>query len=357
MIDEGFNVVKPVLSSYLTETDLEVGSPDLLIALIAKKDKRSVRKAEARFRRLTCNGLDGLVPGAKDLITAWADPRMWETFRAPSPVADVHPVTSEKPPVGGQPAGEINEDTCGNFPHATHDTHDTHDTHATQKLSNSETRVTQILKTLLALVPKNACLAKGDPAWRRLWNLAREVKAIELNINRRLDTKELTLVFDEWYRLSKPNLDPEKNKGDFFSMFLAYTESVKVPTGGGRTDRALKIVAELSASELVAIEDMPDAEETWRRILTMHREMARQHDGGHYPLGSRDCGKAARPDKPLSHEQAAFVNRAFVRLGKIKEIQKGVQKPGSRNATTWEYLLPIEPLPARLTEDEKEIKL
>jgi hypothetical protein len=67
----------------------------------------------------------------------------------------------------------------------------------------------------------------------------------------------------EWYRLSHPFLDPEKEPEYYLAAFLAELRKVRVPSGEGETNKkALEAVTKLSPSELPVIPGMPDAPES-----------------------------------------------------------------------------------------------
>src|SRR5437867_13456714 len=88
--------------------------------------------------------------------------------------------------------------------------------------------------------------------------------------------RELMPAFDEWHRLSQPFLDPAKTRDDYLAEFVAGLRKVRVPTGEGDTlNKALEAVRKLSASELPVVPGIPDAHESWRRVLALHREISR----------------------------------------------------------------------------------
>src|SRR5437016_3158355 len=104
-------------------------------------------------------------------------------------------------------------------------------------------------KDLKGLAARNACTAQGT-ARKRRWQLLRDLRAVELR-HGTLDTTELILTFDEWYRLSQPFLDSQKTRDDYLAAFLAEFGKVRVPTGEGQTiTEALTCVSGLSCSKL-----------------------------------------------------------------------------------------------------------
>ena len=167
-----------------------------------------------------------------------------------------------------------------------------------------------------------------------------------------LDTTELMLAFDEWYRLSKPFLDSQKTRNEYLAAFLAEFGKVRVPTGEGQTiTEALASVSRLSLSRLPMIPEMADAPESWRRIAALHRELARRSANGIYYLSCRDAAKAF---PSLSHQTAYNINLALASLQSevIKIVGKGKAGPNSRKAAEFRYVLPeSENVPGQ--EDER----
>jgi hypothetical protein len=88
-------------------------------------------------------------------------------------------------------------------------------------------------KDLKGLAAHNACITRNT-ARKRRWQLLRDLRAVELR-HGALDTTDLMLTFDEWYRLSQPFLDAAKTREDYLAAFLAEFGKVRVPTGEGQT--------------------------------------------------------------------------------------------------------------------------
>src|SRR5262249_54426526 len=150
-------------------------------------------------------------------------------------------------------------------------------------------------KALKALAARNACTQRNSARIRR-WQLVRGLRAVEKGIGRELSPGELIPVFDEWYRLSEPYLDPGKTREDYLAMFLAELTKVRVPTGEGHTlNEALECVSTLSDHELPEIPDMPYAPEPWRRLAALHRELSRlsTKKDKMYFLSYRDAAKVS----------------------------------------------------------------
>jgi CHC2 zinc finger len=187
-------------------------------------------------------------------------------------------------------------------------------------------------KELKGLAARNACTERNT-ASKRLWQLMRDLKAVEKGIGRELEIGELLPAFDDWYRLSQPFLDPAKTRDDYLAEFLAGLRKVRVPTGEGDTlNKALKAVAKLLASELPMI---PGMHESWRRVAALHREVSRRTGGKTYFLTCRDAAKAF---PGLSHHTAYNINLVLAQLGVIEVVRVGDPRPGGR-ASKFRYLL------------------
>ena len=201
-------------------------------------------------------------------------------------------------------------------------------------------------KDLKGLAALNACTARNTARPQR-FQLLRDLKAIELRWGV-LDTAELMLTFDEWFRLSKPFLDSQKTREDYLAAFLAEFGKVRVPTGEGQTiEEALTCVSRLSSSKLPVIPDMPDAAESWRRIAALHRDLSRRSANGIYFVTCRDAAKAF---PGLSHQTAYNINLALAQLGVIEIVHKGDARPSGGKAAQFRYLLPL----AENAADESE---
>ncbi len=79
----------------------------------------------------------------------------------------------------------------------------------------------------------------------------------------------------------------------------------------------------------------PDAPESWRKILALHCELSRLVGSCSYFLSFRDAAKAV---PGLSHQGAYYIILALVRLGTIKIIRVGDQRPNGK-ASEFRYLL------------------
>jgi hypothetical protein len=190
-------------------------------------------------------------------------------------------------------------------------------------------------KALKELGARNAC-NKRITVKKALWQLARDLRALEKQSGRKLSNSELMLVFDEWHRLSQPFLDPAKTRDDYLEAFLAKPAKVRIPTGEGDTlNKALETVAKLSPDELPVIPEIPHASERLRRVAALHRELSHLCGGKTYFLTCRDTAKVF---PGLSHQAAWKINDALAQLGVVEVVRAGDPHPGGR-ASQFRYLL------------------
>jgi hypothetical protein len=208
-------------------------------------------------------------------------------------------------------------------------------------VSNGQGLTGKTEKVLKALAARNACTERNTARSRR-WQLVRDLRAVEKGISRELDICELMPVFAEWYRLSRPFLDPKKARDAYLAAFLKELRKVRVPTGEGDTlNKALEAVSKLAPSQLPTIPDYADAPESWRRLLALHRELSSRSTRKNktYFLSYRDAAKA---HSGLSHQLAYDVTFAFARLGIIKIVHKGKTGLNGGKAAEFRHLLPVE---------------
>jgi hypothetical protein len=190
---------------------------------------------------------------------------------------------------------------------------------------------------LKAVAESNAC-TPGCAVNKRWFKLARDLKAVERRIGRKLTVAETRLASDDWYRLSQPLLDPEKSQNDYFIGLLAQLTKVQKPTGEDTIAEALAAVAKLSDSELPTIQQWPDAPENLRRVAALHRELHRRStkpDKRHF----LDYRHAAEAGQGLSPQKAHDITSVLADFGVIQFVSKG--KPGlnSGEAAEFRYLL------------------
>lgn len=188
----------------------------------------------------------------------------------------------------------------------------------------------QELEKQLKQIAANNAVGLDDSDTNKRWQMARDARAVELAIARELTITELTLMLDEWCRLSI--LDSRK-RDDHLAAFLVEVRKVRVATGEGDTiDKAVDRVSKLCSSELLQISGIPNAPETWRRVATMHREMFRLVGGNVYFLSCRDSARAC---PGLSHQTANYINSILVKQGVIKILCAG----DAHRANRYQYLL------------------
>jgi len=191
-------------------------------------------------------------------------------------------------------------------------------------------------KALRMLGGRNACQAPTT-AKKRLWQLARDLSALEKEIKRELGMAEIIVACSEWYRLSQPFLDPAKAYDLYLAELVAALRKVRVPTGEGETiETALKAVAKLSLSQLPVIPGYPNAPESWRRVAAVHRELSRLCRGNTYFLS---CRHGAKAYLGLSYQAVSDINHTLKRLGVTKLVRAGDQHPNGK-ASEFRYLLP-----------------
>ena len=180
-------------------------------------------------------------------------------------------------------------------------------------------------KELEELAKRNACTER-DTARERRWQLARDLVAVEKRISRNLRADELMRTFNKWHSVSQPHLNPKKSRIDYLARFLAEPGKVRGPTGQGEAlKKALEHVLTLSVFELPILPGIAEPPENWRRLVALHRELARQSANGTYFLSCRDAAKA---HPVLNKDLANTINRALDRLGVIKLLHVGNSRPG-----------------------------
>jgi hypothetical protein len=192
-------------------------------------------------------------------------------------------------------------------------------------------------KTLKDLAARNAC-TEPNTARKKRFKLVRDLRAVELRLKRQLEMGELMLALHEWYRLSRPWLDPSKTPEYYLAAFLAEFRKVRFPSGQNETlKKALDYVSKLPVSDLPIIPGVPDAPESWRRLAALHRELARRCGGKPHFLSCRDGAKVF---PGLCHQTAYNINVNLAHYGVIEVVRVGDPHPNGRLASQYRYLLP-----------------
>jgi hypothetical protein len=193
----------------------------------------------------------------------------------------------------------------------------------------------ELAEVVRARAAHNACKKRGT-ASKALFQLARDLRAVEKRIGREAEVAELMPFFEEWYRISEPFLDPAKTRDHYLAEFVAGVRKVRVPTGEDDTlNKALEAVTRLSLSQLPGIPKMPNAPESWRRLSALHREIFRRTGNDTYFLSCRDAAKAF---PGLNYQAASDINRVLERFGVIKIVRVGDARPNGK-ASKFRYLL------------------
>lgn len=190
-------------------------------------------------------------------------------------------------------------------------------------------------KALLGLAARHVCAAPKS-GWKRNFELAREIRAIERMADQKLDPEGLKAIAYEWHRLSLPFLDPKETPDDSLATLAANLEKVRFAKGEDPLTSAIRKVAQLTLSDLPAIPKNPHAPEEWRRIAALHRELSIYHKGGEHFLSYRNAAKVV---PGLSHQQVHTLTLALKRFGVFDIVDPG--RPGkSGRAAVFVYLLP-----------------
>ena len=206
-------------------------------------------------------------------------------------------------------------------------------------------------KALTMLGAANACQARNT-ARKRLWQLARDLRALEKKVNRELEIPEVLVACGEWYRLSLPFLDPARADDLYLAEVIAALRKVRVPTGEGETiEKALKAVSKLLPSQLPGIPGMPNAPENWRRVAAVHRELSRSCRGNTYFLS---CRHGAKVHSSLTYQAVSDINHTLERLGVIKLVRVGDQRPNGK-ASEFQYLL--GDITVSVEEEEQDVNI
>jgi hypothetical protein len=108
-------------------------------------------------------------------------------------------------------------------------------------VSNGQAATGELDNELRYLAARNCCTRPREIAAKKRFKLARDTRAFEMRLGRKLNTAELMQIFSEWYRPSEPILTPTGACDDHSAAFLAEVEKVRVPTGQGALTKAWKM--------------------------------------------------------------------------------------------------------------------
>ena len=193
-----------------------------------------------------------------------------------------------------------------------------------------------IEEELKRLAGCNACTARKGAKTRR-FKLARELATIQMREGRKLAPSEVITACGEWFKLSRPFLEPKETFEEHLTALIAEVGKALVPTGEGALERAIAKVSNLSLSDLPAIPDWPVAPEKWRRLAAIHRELSAANGGNTHFLSYRDAAQAIG----VSPQHAHNITLTLEGFGVIKIVDKGQAGTNRRKAAEFLYLLSI----------------
>ncbi|HSS15467.1 MAG TPA: CHC2 zinc finger domain-containing protein [Candidatus Dormibacteraeota bacterium] len=220
-------------------------------------------------------------------------------------------------------------------------------------VSNGQAVERKLDTQLQRLAASNACSRGGDIAAKKRFKLARDLRAFEMKLGRKLSNAELMLTFDGWQRLSQSFLGAAETRDDHLAAFLAELEKVRVPTGEGTLTKAVENVPKVSLDQLPMIPGYANAPENWRRLAALHRELSFLSPKATYSLSYRD---AAKVSNGLTQQKAHTITFALARLGVIEIVRKGKAGLNGSEAAEFRYLLSQVECPGG-EDDDKELIL
>ncbi len=193
------------------------------------------------------------------------------------------------------------------------------------------------ISNLFRSAEKWAC-KESNTANKRAFELAREIKAYE-QVHGVISPVDLEAIFDHWYQLSQPHLDPQKDRDGYYTRFIDKIGRVRIPAGGGggALERAMKRASELPLPEL------PGVPVTWLKIAALNRELQREAGDSPYFLSCRAAQEFAGFKH---HTDANRIQRCLAtpRFNVLQIIKRGSQGEHG-TATQWRYLPQIPSLP------------
>jgi hypothetical protein len=94
-----------------------------------------------------------------------------------------------------------------------------------------------------------------------------------------------------------------------------------------------------------------NAPERWRRVAALHRELCRSCRGNTYFLS---CRHAALAHSRLSYQTVSDINHTLERLGVIKLVRVGDQRPNGKGSE-FRYLL--GDITISVEEEEQDVEI
>jgi hypothetical protein len=223
---------------------------------------------------------------------------------------------------------------------------------STQGASNQVTRIPPSVLTTLG--ERCARTTKKVREKDSRYELAREIKGLQERLGRELSFPEHMAVFNAWYNTGKAYMEESYDKQLAASLYEVTT--VKKPKGGHADfQQLIRTVANIPVDQLPVIPAFPAAPEAWLRAAALHRELARQANGGVYALSYRDAACAL---EGWGKDFAGKLNHALTKVGVIEQVDAGAPKGKGRGAAKrtgvaaqWRYLLPL------YDEDDEDVEV
>jgi len=191
-------------------------------------------------------------------------------------------------------------------------------------------------KTLAALHAKARELActQRTQTYRRLFLLAQAVCGYFGHRDGKTDPLS-TEVFDMWFGVSRPHLDPKESRAHYLGRFRAAFKKVRVIPN--YHDTLAKAEERARTATPPEIPDVPDAPEGWRRLAAVCFELQRAAGDTSFFIGVRDAARIATGSR---HAQTGSrILEALGEFGVIRCVKRGEQRLGG-NASEFRYMLP-----------------
>ena len=167
---------------------------------------------------------------------------------------------------------------------------------------------------------------------KKLFVLARALKAVEKRRGREFSQEELRRVFGQWHVAARRWLRPEKSSDDYWFEFLEARDNAKYPLGEGVLQRAWEAAQKAPLPKVARQFETPSL----RLLVALCRELQRAAGDAPFYLSYRMAQTLLRPQ---SSSTAALWLKGLVRSRVIKVIVKG--GPETNKATRYRYLHPL----------------